>query len=377
MGTIESYEAAAGKRYRVRYRKPDHSQTRKNGFRTKREAELFLAENEVSMARGQWIDESQARITVGTLAVDWLTHQTHLKPSSLDPIQRAYRLHVDPLWGGRAVGSIRPSEVQAWITKLSARRGASVVLRAHGVLASILDSAVADRRMLSNPARGVHLPRKTPKRRVYLTHEQVDRLATECGSNETLVLFLAYTGLRWGEAIGMRVGSIDTLRRRVLVQENAPRVGGRIVVGTPKGHEARSVPYPSFLSEPLARLCEGKSRHQLLFGDGVTHLGTPSSRDGWYEYAIRRIQTTDRSFPRITLHDLRHTAASLAISAGANVKAVQRMLGHKSAAMTLDTYADLFDDDLDAVADALDHARERSKGQTTNFIGLAGRKSNT
>lgn len=59
---------------------------------------------------------------------------------------------------------------------------------------------------------------------------------------------------------------------------------------------------------------------------------------------------------RITPHDLRHTAASFAVSAGANVKAVQRMLGHSSAAMTLDVYADLFDGDLDSVSDALDHA---------------------
>ncbi|GAA2074395.1 hypothetical protein GCM10009758_17060 [Microbacterium hatanonis] len=57
--------------------------------------------------------------------------------------------------------------------------------------------------------------------------------------------------------------------------------------------------------------------------------------------------------PARTPHDLRHTAASLAISAGAKVKAVQRMLGHASAAMTLDTYADLFDDDLDSVSGAL------------------------
>jgi site-specific recombinase XerC len=62
----------------------------------------------------------------------------------------------------------------------------------------------------------------------------------------------------------------------------------------------------------------------------------------------------------MTVHDLRHTAASLAASAGANVKAVQRMLGHASAAMTLDIYADLFDDDLDAVAEALDGAARRS-----------------
>ena len=64
--------------------------------------------------------------------------------------------------------------------------------------------------------------------------------------------------------------------------------------------------------------------------------------------------------PRVTPHDLRHTAASLAISAGANVKAVQRMLGHASAAMTLDTYADLFPDDLDAVAESLTAAREKA-----------------
>ena len=66
--------------------------------------------------------------------------------------------------------------------------------------------------------------------------------------------------------------------------------------------------------------------------------------------------------PRVTPHDLRHTAASLAISAGANVKAVQRMLGHASAAMTLDTYAELFEDDLDSVAVALDSQRSASLG---------------
>ncbi|MBG6060173.1 integrase [Cryobacterium sp. MP_M3] len=78
---------------------------------------------------------------------------------------------------------------------------------------------------------------------------------------------------------------------------------------------------------------------------------------GWFVYALRRAKLADPTFPTLTLHDLRHTAASLAVSAGANVKAVQRMLGHASAAMTLDVYADLFDDDLDAVAVALDQAR--------------------
>lgn len=87
-------------------------------------------------------------------------------------------------------------------------------------------------------------------------------------------------------------------------------------------------------------------------------MPTPTQGDGWFASARKRAVEVDPSFPdRLTLHDLRHAAASLAISAGAKVRAVQRMLGHASAAMTLDTYADLFDDDLDAVADALSAAK--------------------
>jgi integrase len=76
-----------------------------------------------------------------------------------------------------------------------------------------------------------------------------------------------------------------------------------------------------------------------------------SSKESWLSGAVARCQKLDASFPRITAHALRHTAASLAISAGANPKVVQRMLGHASAAMTLDVYADLFDSDLTSVAE--------------------------
>jgi integrase len=77
----------------------------------------------------------------------------------------------------------------------------------------------------------------------------------------------------------------------------------------------------------------------------------PKSDGGWFTSAVKRAKVQD-----ITPHDLRHTCASLAVSAGVNVLALQRMLGHTSAKVTLDTYADLFDDDLDAVAVTL-HAR--------------------
>jgi integrase len=224
------------------------------------------------------------------------------------------------------------------------------------VLAAILDGAVRDRRTSRNVAREVALPRETGKPRVYLTHRQVQLLADQ-SAHPALVLTLAYTGLRWGEATALRVRHVDALRRRLSVEENAVMVSGAIEVGTPKTHETRSVPYPKFLELPIARLCEGKGRGDLLFGDGGAHLRLPNSVSGWFAASVGRARGVDASFPRITPHDLRHTAASLAISAGANVKAVQRMLGHASAAMTLDTYADLFDDDLDDVATALDQAK--------------------
>jgi integrase len=83
--------------------------------------------------------------------------------------------------------------------------------------------------------------------------------------------------------------------------------------------------------------------------------GCPTIGAG-FSAAVAKCQKADDSSPTITPHDLRHTAATLAVSAGANVKAVQRMLGHAKASMTLDVYADLFDDDLDDVADSRDAA---------------------
>jgi integrase len=361
MGSITAYETVKGKRYRVRFRKPDHSQTDKRGFRTKRDAELFLASTEVKMATGEFIDATASRITIGTLGVPWVKAQSHLKPSSFAVIEVAWRVHVQPEWGSRVLGEICHSEVQKWVSELSATKSATVVIRAYGVLAGIIDIAVRDRRLPTNPARGVNLPRKVGKARHYLNHTQVQLLADQSRANGTLVLFLAYTGLRWGEAVGLRVRSMDMQRRRLRVEANAVNVRGTIFPGTPKSHEARSVPFPAFLAKPLAKQCDGKGRDQLVFGSGAVYIPTPTPKDGWFAGARRRSAVIDLDFPQgLTLHDLRHTAASLAISAGANVKAVQRMLGHASAAMTLDTYADLFDDDLDAVATALNLAKVKA-----------------
>ncbi|WP_369797446.1 tyrosine-type recombinase/integrase [Nocardia sp. CNY236] len=149
--------------------------------------------------------------------------------------------------------------------------------------------------------------------------------------------------------------------------ENAVQVNMEVHIGAPKSHDDRSVPTPAFVVTGLARQCEGKRRDDLVFpGRDGKHLKRPISHSGWFNKAVEAAD-----LPRVTPHDLRHTAASLAVSAGVNVKALQRMLGHASAAMTLDTYSDLFDDDLDAIGEALDRAALANVSKMCPTDGLA------
>jgi len=220
----------------------------------------------------------------------------------------------------------------------------------------MLDDAVKDGRIIRNPAAGVELPRIVTRERRYLTHNQVAALADAAGEYGLLVQVLAYTGLRWGEAAALRVGRVDVLRGRLRVVEAVVDVNGQMIFGSPKSHQARSVPLPRFLREGIAQAMAGRGPDQLVF---------PSPRG-----EVLRVQNFRRrgfdgaatavGLPGLVPHELRHTAASLAISSGASVKAVQAMLGHASATLTLDRYGHLFPDELDAVADRLHDAATRT-----------------
>lgn len=218
-----------------------------------------------------------------------------------------------------------------------------------------MDDAVRDRKLVANPARGVKLPKRPPQHNIYLSAEQLHALADESGRYGGLVLLLGVGGLRWGECAALRVADIDFLRRRVHLHTNAVMVGGTAEVGSLKTNKNRTIVLPQSVIDAIAPSAEGKGRDDLLWParDGG-YLGPPTNKS-WLSGAVERCQKADKTFPRITAHDLRHTAASLAISAAANPKVVQRMLGHKSAAMTLDVYADLFESDLDGVADRLEN----------------------
>ena len=369
MASVEPYETSSGRRWRVRYRKPDQSQTSQRGFKTKKDAELFLATVEIGKASGTYIDPATARITIGQLGDDWLETQTHLKPSSWNVVESAWRLHVRPAWGKVPVGEVRFSDVSEWVARLSRgipgkrpAKSATIVLRAHGILLSILESGVRDRRISSNPALGVPLPRKVPRPHRYLSHDEVHALVEASGSHGLIVQILAYTGLRWGELAALRVRNVDLDRGRLSIEENAVLTGGKVIVGTPKTHKRRSVPFPRMLERPLQEQLADKDEDSILFPNNRgAYIKTPTVHDNsWFDRALGTA-----GLPEMTIHDLRHTAASLAISSGANVKAVQRMLGHASAAMTLDTYADLFDDDMTDVAVRMNEAATASVVSTT------------
>jgi integrase len=263
-----------------------------------------------------------------------------------------------------------------WVSELRASGlSASRVRQAHTVFSSMLKAAVRDRRIGVNPA-DVDLPRLPPRSHTYLTHEKVDALADACGRYRTLVLTLAYCGLRFGEAAALRVCDVDTMRGRLRIEHAMAGVNGEAVFGDTKTHQRRSAPVPAFLRESLAVEIAGKASDALVF---------TSARGGVLRNNNFRRDAFDAAAIAVGLdglapHALRHTAASLAISTGANVKALQSMLGHRSASVTLDVYAGLFGDDLDAVASSLDTAHEQIAKQTRtkrgpNVVDLAARRA--
>jgi integrase len=214
------------------------------------------------------------------------------------------------------------------------------------------------------------LPKTGESERHYLTHIQLLELARETGRFETMTLVLGYCGLRFGEAAALRRKDIGD--QEITIRSSATYVArqGILETGT-KTNRSRHVPVPAPIWELVKRQLPVE-RDALVFPSRKGgHLSNHEYRRA-FDKALKAVQAvaeakrqreiaddgdaTTPDFPYITPQYLRHTCASLAISAGANVKVVQRMLGHATAAMTLDLYGHLLSDDLAGVAAALGKA---------------------
>jgi integrase len=333
----------------ARWRDPSGRQ-RKKSFDRKADAQRWLDQMQAERHRGQYIDPRAATVRLEEIAEAWQAGLIHLKESTAFRYRGMLRLHVLPRFGSWRLSDLRRSDLQAWVSDMvSSGLAPGTVRQAHRVLSLLIDSAVADGRLAANPAHGVKLPRIRRGEPRFLTAGEVTNLIAASGEYGLSIAILALCGLRFGELAALRVRDVDLERHRLTVAGSVTEVGGRAVWSDPKTHRVRSVPFPPSLAVFIEDRTRGRAADDLLI---TSPEGSVLRLQNWrirvFNPAARAIGRTD-----ITPHDLRHTAASLAIKSGANVKAVQQMLGHASAAMTLDVYAGLFPDDLDAVGAAL------------------------
>jgi integrase len=207
----------------------------------------------------------------------------------------------------------------------------------------------------------------------FLTQDGVATLAAKIDARyRALVFVAAYTGLRAGELMGLRRKHLDLLRRSITVTEQVQYIGGRHLVLAPKSDAGRrSVAVPATVIRAL-------EEHLAVYAEpGPDGLVFPAPEGGFlrlenFRKRVWQPVVAAAGVGPLRIHDLRHTCASLAIAAGADVKVLQGMLGHASAALTLDRYGHLFPGQAQSVAERLDEmARRATQMEVTPVTLLA------
>ncbi|WP_244165066.1 tyrosine-type recombinase/integrase [Rhodococcoides fascians] len=348
-----------GKRWRGRYVDAKGREHTKR-FDRKTDAQAWIDNVVVEHAIGTYVDPKAKSALFSTLAERWFDTKSGKAAKTVAGYRSLLDTLVLPHWQHMQVGDIDYEDVQSWVLGLQRPGGSyknpekglspSRVVAAYQVVDQVLAYAIRAKHLAHNPADEVELPRIENPEKTYLTHDEVAALAAHCGRFENVALTLAYCGPRFGELAAIRVRDFDPVRSRIRISRSATHVAKRgIVEGSTKNHAARSVPVPRFLRDRLVEAIAGRSSDEYLF---PSRHGTvlPLGEFRWaFDKAVAAAGLGD-----LTPHELRHTAASLAIAAGADVKVVQRMLGHKTATLTLDLYGHLMDDNLDTVSNAMD-----------------------
>jgi integrase len=352
-GWIEDRHGRTGRRWRARYRGPD-GRICSRSFDRKIDADRWLVARLGSIDRGDWIAPEVGDVPFDEAAAAWLAG-LDIKPKTRAGYESLLRSRVLSSFGHLPLNRISPAMVREWVASMSAEGlSPSRIKQAKQVLSGPLKLAVTDGILSRDPASSVHSPTVRRREQRFLTAEQVGALAAaaeEAQSGAGLVVeTLAWVGMRWGELVALRRSRVHLLRRRIEIAESATELGSGLAWGTPKTHERRLVTMPAFLADRLAVRLGAIAEDGLVF---TAPKGGPL-RSSPFRQAVWRPAIAATGLDGLRIHDLRGTAASLMISSGANIKAVQRQLGHASAAMTLDLYGHLYEDDLDALSEALD-----------------------
>jgi integrase len=204
-------------RWRARYRDAAGKEHARH-FSRKADAERWLATAQTSLARGEWIDPASSRVTVAEWSTVWLATKSHLKPRTPDSYDSVLRIWVLPRWKRVPLVAITHADVVAWVAGVRAQVSAAHTRHALAVLYQIVKLAVRDGPLARNPTEGVSKPRVPRPEQRFLSHAEVARLAHECPPPyDLLVVLLAFTGLRFGEVAGLRVGDVNLARGRLTV----------------------------------------------------------------------------------------------------------------------------------------------------------------
>jgi integrase len=345
-----------------------------SGYRTKREAAAALAELVSSVNRGAYVPKS--RQTLAEYVEEWLAAiEPTVRPSTHFSYARNMRLHLLPYLGSTPLAAVDPGALNGLYAHLLAegrrdhgRGGLSPrsVSYVHTITHRAFKDAVRWGRLVRNPADAADPPRATSSGSpdmVTWTAEQVraflhgvrdDRLGAA-------YLLLATTGMRRGEALGLRWSDVDLDAGRAAIRQTLIAVNHVPTLGTPKTAKGRRT--VSLDAATVAVLREHRKRQaaeRLQMGEGWTDLGLIFSRvDGGLLHPERFSKSfADRArqlgLPKIRLHDLRHGWATMALAAGVHPKVVQERLGHANTGITLDVYshvtAGLHDDAAERVA---------------------------
>ena len=188
-------------------------------------------------------------ITVGELAPAWLARkESDVAESNYRMLESLWRVHVQPVWGATRITDVELNAVETWIAAMNKKFGTTTVVRAYTVLCGILDDSVS-RSGCGPTLLAVPIIFRVERRGATSTCllMMFDRLADQCGEHRTLILVLGFCGLRWGEAIALRVRDIEFLKRRIQVSENAVQLELAVFLwGRPRG--ARTGRFPCLSS---------------------------------------------------------------------------------------------------------------------------------
>lgn len=292
---------------------------------------------------------------------DWLPElDTQVKASTYASVESHVRLHIGPAIGHINIEQLTRRDLTQFYANLlkkpaSGRRrplSRTSVQRVHATLHWALEGLVQSGRLSSNPARGIRQKRRkweTYEFRIWTVRE-LNRFLTQNKTDPLFALWrlLAMTGMRRGEALGLKWNDLRNTSKTVAIRRAITLVGGRIVLSSPKSGQGRGI---ALDRETVATL--GRYRRSQSIARRVAKLpaiqpydwifagpdGNPIRPD--YVSKQFRRHVAQMNVPDIRLHDLRHTHASHLILSGANIKAVQERLGHADIVLTLNIYAHL------------------------------------